>query len=85
MCAKNSQLSFEKKIERLQEIVTSLEQGQVSLEESMKLYKEGLDYTKKCREELEKARHEIKILNNGKWNNFQADDDCLDTVSLGDE
>lgn len=54
--------TFEEKVSRLQEIVNTLEQGNVSLAESINLYKEGLSHTKQCRQELEKARHEIQIL-----------------------
>ncbi len=53
------ELSFEDKMNKLQEIVDLLEQGKITLAESVKLYKEGLELTQKCKEELEKA----KILN----------------------
>lgn len=57
-------IAFEDRVERLQEIVEALEQGNVSLADSIDLYKEGLSHSKLCREELEKARHEIQILTN---------------------
>lgn len=60
--AKVQDIPFEDRVERLQEIVDALEQGQVSLAQSIDLYKEGLTHTQVCREELEKARHEIQIL-----------------------
>ena len=56
------ELSFEDKMNKLQEIVDLLEQGKITLAESVKLYKEGLELTQKCKEELEKAKHEVKIL-----------------------
>ncbi len=67
--------SFEHKMDRLQEIVSLLEQGKVSLADSVKLYKEGLDLTTKCKEELEKAKHEVKILQNDSLENFDSDID----------
>lgn len=67
--------SFEHKMDRLQEIVSLLEQGKVSLADSVKLYKEGLDLTTKCKEELEKAKHEVKILQNDSLKNFDSDID----------
>ncbi len=73
MAAKTKELPFETKMERLQEIVSSLEQGKVSLAESIALYKEGLQHSQKCREELEKARHEIQILSQGQWEDFNLD------------
>lgn len=66
------ELSFENKMDRLQEIVNLLEQGSISLADSVKFYKEGLDLTVKCREELEKARHEVKILQNDNLENFES-------------
>ncbi len=69
------ELSFENKMDRLQEIVSLLEQGKVSLADSVKLYKEGLDLTTKCKEELEKAKHEVKILQNDELENFDSDID----------
>lgn len=67
------ELSFENKMDRLQEIVNLLEQNTISLADSVKLYKEGLDLTIKCKEELEKAKHEVKILQNGNPENFDSD------------
>lgn len=66
------ELSFENKMDRLQEIVNLLEQGSISLADSVKFYKEGLDLTVKCKEELEKARHEVKILQNDNLENFES-------------
>lgn len=68
----SKELSFENKMDRLQEIVSLLEQGSISLADSVKLYKEGLDLTTKCKEELEKARHEVKILQNGSVEDFES-------------
>lgn len=66
------ELSFENKMDRLQEIVNLLEQNSISLADSVKLYKEGLDLTVKCKEELEKAKHEVKILQNDNLENFDS-------------
>lgn len=93
MCAKNNikEILFEQRLERLQEIVSSLEQGKVSLADSIKLYKEGLGHTQECREELEKAHHEIQILSQGQWDDFSAEisstDDHINSIvaSLGDK
>jgi exodeoxyribonuclease VII small subunit len=71
----SKEISFEHKMDRLQEIVSLLEQGTISLADSVKLYKEGLDLTTKCKEELEKAKHEVKILQNGNLEDFESDVD----------
>lgn len=51
--------SFESSIERLEEIVRQLEAGSVSLEESVKLYEEGLTLAKNCTLKLENAKQKI--------------------------
>ncbi len=53
--------TFEARMQRLQEIVTALEKGDISLEESVQLYKEGTQLSLQCREQLAKARHDITI------------------------
>lgn len=53
--------TFEERLARLQEIVTILENGNSPLEESVRLYKEGLALSASCREELERARHDIRL------------------------
>lgn len=73
--AKEKNSSFENRLSRLNEIVTLLEQGEISLAESVTLYKEGLELSSKCKEELEKAKHEIKILQNGNMENFMVEID----------
>lgn len=54
---------FEKKMKRLEEITALLDSGELSLEESLKLYREGVQCSRFCREELEKAKHEVEIWN----------------------
>ncbi len=53
--------TFEERLARLQEIVTTLENGGSTLEKSVSLYKEGLALAAACRKELEQARHDIRI------------------------
>ena len=47
--------SFEDRLRRLQEVVAALENG-------VRLYKEGLTLSRSCREQLEKARNEVRLL-----------------------
>lgn len=50
------QASFEKNIERLQQIVEQLESGDLPLEKGVALYKEGQELAASCRGQLESAR-----------------------------
>ena len=54
--------SFEDRLRRLQEVVASLENGQLPLEDRVRWYKEGLTRSRSCREQLEKARNEVRLL-----------------------
>lgn len=82
----SKELSFENKMDRLQEIVSLLQQNAISLADSVKLYKEGLDLTVKCKDELEKAKHEVKILQNDNLENFEsAIDHSFSTETNDDE
>ena len=63
---------FEEAMARLQEIVTALEDGQQPLEQGIALYKEGAALSRFCREQLEKARHEISVWQEGEAVPFAA-------------
>lgn len=53
--------AFEEQIARLREISGQLEQGGLSLEKSLELYKEGVALTARCRKQLDNARHLVRI------------------------
>ena len=54
--------TYEESIDRLEEIVSALESGEVSLDESMKLFEEGTKLVSFCSESLDKAQAKIKEL-----------------------
>ena len=58
------EISFEKAMERLEEIVDSLESGECPLEESLKLFEEGVKLVKLCNSKLESVEGAIKKLVN---------------------
>lgn len=59
--------SFETKIETLEKIVGELEKGNLSLEDSIKKFEEGILLSKDCNKMLEDAEKKITIIleNNG--------------------
>ncbi len=61
---KEDSLPFEERLERLQEIIALLEKGNIPLQDSLNLYKEGLTHSKKCQQLIDSAEHEIKLLQN---------------------
>ena len=54
--------TIEQALTRLEEIVQSIENNDTSLEESIKLYKEGIDLSVFCGNKLKKAEQEIVTL-----------------------
>ena len=57
------ELKFEDKMNRLNEIVDLLEKGEVSLDESIKLYEEGLKLSKALKEELKTFEDKLNEIN----------------------
>ncbi len=72
---KKKEPSFEERLARLQTIVTTLESGSSPLEESVALYKEGLAHAAACREQLDRARHDIKLCAEGTLTSFDLPND----------
>ncbi len=58
------EISFENAMDRLEEIVTLLESGEYPLEESLKLFEEGVKLVKICNNKLECVESSIKKLTN---------------------
>lgn len=55
-------LSFEESLSELDTIVQSLEQGELSLEESMALFERGLNLSQVSQTKLQAAEQKVKIL-----------------------
>lgn len=55
----NAEMTFETAVQRLEEIVTLLENGKCTLDESMKLFEEGTKLAAYCSETLKNAEQKI--------------------------
>ena len=53
---------LENGFKRLEEIIEQMEQGDLSLEESFKLYKEGVTLVSSCNESIDKVEKAIKVI-----------------------
>jgi exodeoxyribonuclease VII small subunit len=62
MTKEDKEMQFEEAFKRLEAIVENLESGDLSLEESMKLFEEGIGLTEACKSRLEDAEQKIKLL-----------------------
>ncbi|MGZ3727085.1 MAG: exodeoxyribonuclease VII small subunit [Pseudobdellovibrio sp.] len=55
-------MDFEKKLSRLEEIVQKMEKGDLGLEDSLKLFEEGVKLSRECQTQLGKAEAQVKKL-----------------------
>lgn len=55
-------MSFEKKLTRLEEIVQKMENGELSLDDSLKLFEEGVKLSRDCNKELTEAEQKVQKL-----------------------
>ena len=55
--------TLEQTFEKLEQIIGNLENGDVSLEDSFKLYNEGMKLIQNCNQQLDKVEKKIVVLN----------------------
>ena len=63
------EISFETALQRLENLVDRLEQGELELEESLGVFEEGVGLSKQCAGKLEDAERRIETLvrEGGEW------------------
>ena len=66
-------LNFEESMQKLETIANELEKGNLSLDESVNKFEEGMKLSKKCNDFLESAEKKITILINN-WNDMAEED-----------
>ena len=76
---KAEDISFEKNISELEEIVKKLENNEISLDESLKLFERGVKLSSECSKMIDEAEQKVAVLlkteNGIKEQNFLAGDD----------
>ena len=55
-------MSFEERMQRLEQIIRAMERGEVPLEESLKLFQEGTQLVASCEKLLENAQLQVKMV-----------------------
>lgn len=55
-------MAFEKKLNRLEEIVGKMEEGDLSLDDSLKFFEEGVKLSRQCHEQINKAEQKVQQL-----------------------
>lgn len=59
---RENEMDFEKKLGRLEEIVQKMEKGELALDESLKLFEEGIKLSRDCHQRLNEAESKVKVL-----------------------
>lgn len=54
-------MKFEESIKRIDDIISALEDKDISLDDSIKLYKEGAKLVENCKKELDKAEMLVTV------------------------
>ena len=63
---KQASFDFEKALEELEELVSSMEDGKLSLEDSLQAFEKGIKLTRECQAALKKAEQKVQVLINEK-------------------
>lgn len=76
----SKKLTFEKALTRLEEIAEQLESGELPLEESLKIFREGIELSRFCSQVLNQTEGELKKLVKLEGKKFK-----LEPLDLGSE
>ena len=74
---KQDSFDFEQALESLEELVSAMEEGELSLEDSLKAFEEGIKLTRDCQTALKNAEQKVKMLtsDNGDTEDVDAEED----------
>lgn len=62
MTKKTTSFDFEAALENLEELVEAMEEGDLSLEESLQAFEKGVKLTRECQTALDKAEQKVHLL-----------------------
>ena len=62
MARKPTTFNFEEALETLEGLVEAMEEGELSLEESLKAFEQGIKLTRECQSALDKAEQKVQLL-----------------------
>jgi len=67
-----AEMKFEETLKKLEKIVEDLERGDLSLDEALKKYQEGIELSRLCAQRLETAKKKIDVLVKNKRGEFEV-------------
>lgn len=62
MSRKNTRFNFEESLASLEGLVEAMEAGDLSLEESLKAFEQGIKLTRECQQALDAAEQKVQLL-----------------------
>lgn len=68
--------TFENALAELENIVASMEAGQLPLEQLLSAYKRGAELLQFCQQALQNAQQQVRVLEAGNLLNFSVDTDA---------
>ena len=76
MARKAKDLDFEQALKELEVLIERMEDGELSLEDSLKTYERGMQLSRRCQRALDEAEQRMKILTeqDGEYREFRAVD-----------
>lgn len=66
-----AEIKFEDALKKLEKIVEDLENGELSLDEALKKYQEGIELSRVCAQRLDNAKKKIDVLAKNKKGEFE--------------
>ncbi|HHU51845.1 MAG TPA: exodeoxyribonuclease VII small subunit [Firmicutes bacterium] len=70
--------SFEEALARLEQIIEELDHGELKLEESLRLFEEGVGLARYCNSKLDEAQGRVELLLGVDGENILTKDFCID-------
>ncbi|MCX5697956.1 MAG: exodeoxyribonuclease VII small subunit [Candidatus Omnitrophica bacterium] len=66
-----AEIKYEDALKKLEKIVDDLEKGDLSLDDALKKYQEGIELSRICNQRLESAKKKIDLLAKNKKGEFE--------------
>lgn len=80
-----SKVNFESALEQLEGLVSKLESGEISLEESLQAFEEGVKLTRECQLQLAEAEQRVQVLVEEQGELVAVDFDSEDDLDKDDD
>jgi exodeoxyribonuclease VII small subunit len=66
-----AEIKYDEALKKLEKIVEDLEKGELSLDDALKKYQEGIELSRLCSQRLESAKKKIDLLTKNKKGEFE--------------